>query len=216
MHAPETKPEPEQYEPVEQKVQSVTIIKPLVAPYVPAGHVTGAVPVGQYDPNGHSACVAIVAPLLHVQPAWHGAHDDWPGSELYVAAPHSVGAGDAAAQYEPAGHTALVDVVLPATQYEPARHTPVTDVRPVVAQYRPAVQSVQDVMAGRPVLPLNRPVGHAVGEVVPAVQYEPAGQSPFDGYVPVGFVTADPPVHMYPAVHAPVGVLELLMPVPSQ
>jgi hypothetical protein len=82
-----------------------------------------------------------------------------------------------------------------------------------VAQNEPAVHGTQLDALRPPTLGLRVPTGQGCGESVPAGQKWPAGHGPLAGKVSLGVGVAAPVRHKKPALHWPVGAVNVL---PSQ
>ncbi len=172
------------------------------APNDPAGQITHtAAPAKLYRPAGQMAAVELVDPAMHAYPAvqspLHAAavspvvapKDPAAQGPEQVAIPkatadpnlpagHAMHDPDPARLYCPAGHTAAVAVVEPATHAYPAVQDPVhaAVVRPVVDPNRPGVHGVQRPDPATAYCPAMHM--RAVGDVEPAIHAYPAVQFP--------------------------------------
>ena len=203
------------------------VVRPEVAPYVPAGHapVHPAVdspddapyrpaahtlhdpdPLKLYHPAPHTIAVAEVLPAGHAYPAVQFPEHDafgMPPTLPYRPAEQSTHTPDPPKLYVPAGHWLCVADVDPATHAYPAAQLPehCDDVSPDTLPNRPAAHAPLQEAELRPGSEPYSPALQFVQLLAPAVLNLPAGHT---DAVP----DTDPATQKYPATQAPEHALD--------
>lgn len=157
--------------------------------------------------------VGATAPVSQYDPAGHDEHADWPSWLLYEPAAHGRGKV-VPVQYAPVGQ--MYPVMLscgramdaPPRQTKPASHTADAVLMPVKGQYIPKGHGMHTLLEMAWVAAEYVPMGHWVGAVEPAGQYEPAGHGPPISltaleWPPIGVAIVAPVWHQYPSRHVP-------------
>ena len=166
-------PDTDPYFPASQSPLQLAFGMADIAPYRPALQLMQAnAPARLYLPAGHTAALAFVEAAPQTYPALHSPLQlafDMADTAPYSPAAQSVHTLAPVKLYRPAGHTAAVALVDPATHAYPALQFPVHSgvVRPDTDPYLPASQGPLQLAFGMPDTAPYKPATHIVHTPAP-------------------------------------------------